>query len=118
MVESKINTENVKYNENSIIKNEKDDLNHMSFVYETELYGKDIEILLGKQNNVYLDKYGIIYFSVYLVINDLPKKRIGIFEIEGNKLIESIDDEDESMDLSKGELLYFVTENELLIPPT
>lgn len=113
MVESKINTENVKYNENSIIKNEKDDLNHMSFVYETELYGKDIEILLGKQNNVYLDKYGIIYFSVYLVINDLPKKRIGIFEIEGNKLIESIDDEDESMDLSKGELLYFVTENEL-----
>jgi len=113
MVESKINTENVKYNENSIIKNEKDDLNHMSFVYETELYNKDIEILLGKQNNVYLDKYGIIYFSVYLVINDLPKKRIGIFEIEGNKLIESIDDEDEGMDLSKGELLYFVTENEL-----
>lgn len=113
MVESKINKENVKYNENSIIKNEKDDLNHLSFVYETELYGKDIEILLGKQNNVYLDKHGIIYFSVYLVINDLPRKRIGIFEIEANKLIESIDDEDGSMDLSIGELLYFVHENEL-----
>jgi predicted NAD-dependent protein-ADP-ribosyltransferase YbiA (DUF1768 family) len=113
MVESKINKEIVKYNENSIIKNEKDDLNHLSFVYETELYGKDIEILLGKQNNVYLDKYGIIYFSVYLVINDLPRKRIGIFEIEANKLIESIDDEDGSMDLSVGELLYFVHENEL-----
>ena len=113
MVESKINKENVKYNENSIIRNEKDDLNHLSFVYETELYGKDIEILLGKQNNVYLDKHGIIYFSVYLVINDLPRKRIGIFEIEANKLIESIDDEDGSMDLSIGELLYFVHENEL-----
>ena len=113
MVESKINKENVKYNENSIIKNEKDDLNHLSFVYETELYGKDIEILLGKQNNVYLDKHGIIYFSVYLVINDLPRKRIGIFEIEANKIIESIDDEDGSMDLSIGELLYFVHENEL-----
>lgn len=113
MVESKLDKDNVKYNENSIIKNERDDLNHLSFVYETELYGEDIEILLGKQKNTYLDKYGIIHFSVYLVINDLPKKRIGIFEIEGNKLIESIDDEDESMDLSKGELLYFVTENEL-----
>ena len=113
MVESKLDKENVKYNENSIIKNEKDDLNHLSFVYETELYGKDIEILLGKQKNTYLDKYGIIYFSVYLVINDLPKKRIGIFEIEGNKLIESMDEDDGSMELSTGELLYFVHENEL-----
>ena len=87
MVESKLDKDNVKYNENSIIKNERDDLNHLSFVYETELYGEDIEILLGKQKNTYLDKYGIIHFSVYLVINDLPKKRIGVFEIEGNKLI-------------------------------
>ena len=113
MVESKLDKDNVKYNENSIIKNERDDLNHLSFVYETELYGEDIEILLGKQKNTYLDKYGIIHFSVYLVINDLPKKRIGVFEIEGNKLIESMDDEDGSMDLSKGELLYFVHQNEL-----
>lgn len=113
MVESKLNKEHVKYNENSIIKNEKDDLNHLSFVYETELYGKDIELLLGKQNNVYLDKHGIIYFSVYLVINDLPRKRIGIFEIEANKIIESVDDDDGSMDLSIGELLFFVHENEL-----
>lgn len=113
MVESKLDKDNVKYNENSIIKNERDDLNHLSFVYETELYGEDIEILLGKQKNTYLDKYGIIHFSVYLVINDLPKKRIGVFEIEGNKLIESMDDEDGSMDLSKGELLYFAHQNEL-----
>ena len=48
MLESKINKENVKYNENISI--EKEDANHMSFVYETELYDKDIEFVLGKEN--------------------------------------------------------------------
>ena len=103
MLESKINKESVKYNENISI--EKEDLNHMSFVYETELYDKDIEFVLGKEKHTYA-KYNIIYFSVYLVINDKPKKRIGVFEIDSNKFIQSID-EDGSIELENGELLFF-----------
>ena len=109
MLESKINKENVKYNENISI--EKEDLNHMSFVYETELYDKDIEFVLGKEKHTYA-KYNIIYFSVYLVINDKPKKRIGVFEIDSNKFIQSID-EDGSIELENGELLFFVQQNEM-----
>tara|TARA_Y100000816_G_scaffold196064_1_gene143322 strand:- start:7365 stop:9449 length:2085 start_codon:yes stop_codon:yes gene_type:complete len=110
MLESKINKENVKYNENISI--EKEDLNHMSFVYETELYDKDIEFVLGKEKHTYA-KYNIIYFSVYLVINDKPKKRIGVFEIDSNKFIQSID-EDGSIELENGELLFFVQQSEML----
>ena len=110
MLESKINKENVKYNENISI--EKEDSNHMSFVYETELFNKDIEFVLGKEKHTYA-KYNIIYFSVYLVINDKPKKRIGVFEIDSNKFIQSID-EDGSIELENGELLFFVQQNEML----
>ena len=110
MLESKINKENVKYNENISI--EKEDLNHMSFVYETELYDKDIEFVLGKEKHTYA-KYNIIYFSVYLVINDKPKKRIGVFEIDSNKFIQSID-EDGSIELENGELLFFVQQTDML----
>ena len=109
MLESKINKESVKYNENISI--EKEDLNHMSFVYETELYDKDIEFVLGKEKHTYA-KYNIIYFSVYLVINDKPKKRIGVFEIDSNKFIQSID-EDGSIELENGELLFFVQQSEM-----
>ena len=110
MLESKINKENVKYNENISI--EKEDANHMSFVYETELFNKDIEFVLGKEKHTYA-KYNIIYFSVYLVINDKPKKRIGVFEIDSNKFIQSID-EDGSLELENGELLFFVQQNDLI----
>lgn len=110
MLESKINKENVKYNENISI--EKEDLNHLSFVYETELYDKDIEFVLGKEKHTYA-KYNITYFSVYLVINDKPKKRIGVFEIDNNKFIQSID-EDGSIELENGELIFFVQQNEML----
>lgn len=110
MLESKINKENVKYNENISI--EKEDLNHMSFVYETELFDKDIEFVLGKEKHTY-SKYDIIYYSVYLVINDKPKKRIGVFEIDNSKLIQSMD-EDGSIELENGELLFFVEKKELL----
>jgi len=110
MLKSKINKENVNYNENINI--EKEDLNHMSFVYETELYDKDIEFVLGKEKHTYA-KYSIIYFSVYLVINDKPKKRIGVFEIDSNKFIQSID-EDGSIELENGELLFFVQQTDML----
>jgi len=110
MIESKLDKVNVKYNENIGI--EKDDLNHMSFVYETELFGRDIEFVLGKESHIY-SKYNIIHYSVYLVINDKPIKRIGIFEIDNNKMLQSID-EDGSLELENGELLYFVEKDELL----
>lgn len=110
MLESKIHKGNVKYNENIGI--EKEDINHMSFVYETELFDKDIEFVLGKEKHTYA-KYDIIYFSVYLVINDKPKKRIGVFEIDSHKFIQSID-EDGSIELENGELIFFVQQSEML----
>ena len=110
MVKSKINPDKVIYNETKSI--DDGDIGYASSVYEIELYNNDIEIVLGREKYTYSD-YGIIYYTIYLLLGSSPVARIGVFEIESNKLI-SILDEDNDIDLSKGNILLFDNEEYII----
>ena len=110
MVKSKINPDKVLYNEIKSI--DDGDIGYASSVYEIELYNNNIEIVLGREKYTY-QEYGIIYYTIYLLLGSSPAARIGVFEIESNKLI-SILDEDNDIDLSKGNILLFDNEDFIL----
>lgn len=103
MVKSKINPEKVNYSEKKDI--DDDDLGEEQSVYTHMLFGKKIEIALGKQNYSY-SAHNIIYYPIYLIIADSPVDKIGIFEIDSEQLI-NILDEDGDVDLNKGNVLFF-----------
>ena len=109
MLVSILNPDEVKYKTHRKI--DAEDIDYSSYVYETTLFDKDIEIVLGKEKHSY-SKYDITHFSIYLVIDDVQVSRIGIFEIDSNKFLSSVD-EDGSIDLDKGEMLFFADVKEL-----
>ena len=109
MLVSILNPDEVKYKVHRKI--DVEDIDYSSYVYETTLFDKDIEIVLGKEKHTY-SNHDITHFSIYLVVDDVPVSRIGIFEIDSNKFLNSID-EDGSIDLDKGELLFFIDAKEL-----
>lgn len=110
MVKSKIHPDKVIYNEIKSI--DDGDIGYSSSVYEIELYHNDIEIVLGREKYTYSD-YGIIYYTIYLLLGNSPVARIGVFEIESSKLI-SILDEENDIDLSKGKIVLFDNEEYIL----
>lgn len=106
MVLSKINPSKVNYTEGQRI--EPEDIEHSTFSYDDNLYKTDIEIALGKERHTY-SRYDIVYYPVYLIVDSTPVEQIGIFEIESNALINSID-EDGAIDLNNGHILYYISE--------
>jgi predicted NAD-dependent protein-ADP-ribosyltransferase YbiA (DUF1768 family) len=80
-----------------------DDIDHDASVYESEILGKNVEIVLGKVRIC----DGMGYCVSYLVLNSGKVRPIGVFEVEENQ-IESIKDEDGDIDVEKmmGPLLF------------
>jgi predicted NAD-dependent protein-ADP-ribosyltransferase YbiA (DUF1768 family) len=80
-----------------------DDLDHDASVYESEILGKNVEIVLGKVRVC----DGMGYCVSYLILNTGKVRPIGIFEVEEDR-IESITDEDGDMDVEQmtGPLLF------------
>lgn len=97
------------YDESKNVDN--DDLYHASTRYNYTLYKKKIEIVLGKVRYTY-SKYDVLYYPIYLVFGDEIDSKIGIFEISSNKAIEAID-EDGDVDLKKGHIISFISEEYL-----
>jgi len=110
MVKSKIYPTKINYNETKQIDSE--DIKHCSSRYETTNFTVPIEIALGKEKHTY-SAHNIIYFSVYLIIDNKIKDRIGIVEIESNRFIDSLD-EDGDFILDNGNLIFFV-DNDYII---
>ena len=106
MVLSKINPDQVKYVEEKKI--EPEDIEYSTFSYDDSLYTNEIEIALGKEKHN-KSRYNIVYYPVYLIVNSTPVEQIGIFEIESNKLLNSID-EDGAIDINNGHILYYISE--------
>jgi hypothetical protein len=108
MVVSKLNPL-VNYIESKQI--DPEDMGHASTLYEIELLGKDIVIVIGKEKHTFSGK-DIIYYPIYLVgVDDKIKSQLGIFEMRPQKLFQVMD-ADGDLDLEKiGQpLLYsFVT---------
>jgi hypothetical protein len=104
MVKSKLRPDNIEYKEIKTI--DEEDIGEEASLYEYETKtGIIIVIALGKEKYTY-SKYDIIYFPIYLIINDKPKCKIGVFEIESNQYI-NILDEDNDVNLEKGNILLF-----------
>jgi len=108
MVKSKINKE-IDYQETREIDDE--DIGYESQMYEYKRKNRFIEIALGKQK--YTDKSYIVYVPIYIVINEHPMARVGVFEIESNSFI-SVLDKDGDIDLTKGNVLFFSFADDLI----
>lgn len=109
MVKSILRPETVNYEE--VKKIDDEDIGIESTLYEYEMTTEQtIVIALGKEKYTY-SKYEIIFFPIYLVVNDKPKCRIGVFEVDSNQFI-NILDEDNDVLLEKGNIIlfYFATE--------
>tara|TARA_B110000285_G_C15111775_1_gene611550 strand:+ start:13 stop:1911 length:1899 start_codon:yes stop_codon:yes gene_type:complete len=94
----------LEYQEDSLIENDDKGSEMSSYYYQ--LNNNEIEILLGNKRTHYSDSKNIVYMPVYLIRNDTVDKKIGIFEIKANHLIQSIDDDGDII-LENGNLLFF-----------
>jgi hypothetical protein len=109
MVKSRINSEKVTYNESQGIDDE--DLDYSSPLFNYKLYKHDIIIGLGKQRDTYT-RYNIIFFPVYLITDETVRAKIGVVEVEMNKL-DDILDEAGDVKVSKKNLVFFVDKSGL-----
>jgi hypothetical protein len=94
MVKSKLNSQ-VDYDESKEIEDE--DLEYSSPLYDYKLFDNDIVIALGKQRHTF-SRHDLVYFPIYLVIDEMPRAKIGVFEVESNKLIDILDDDGDVKD--------------------
>jgi len=105
MILSKLEPKNIQYKSGYGI--DSDDIDYDTSVYDYVWNGINIEIALGKIKYTY-SKYGVLYCSIYLIDDDTPVSRIGIFEISDSKILTSINDD--AMDMKDGNILIFATE--------
>ena len=87
-------------------------MGHASTRYEATNFTVPIEIALGKEKHTY-SAHNIIYFLVYLIIDDTIKDKIGIVEIESSRFIDSLD-EDGDFILDNGNLIFFVDDDYII----
>jgi hypothetical protein len=107
MVKSKIEPENINYNESKEIDDE--DIDYSAPLYDYKLYDYNIEIGLGKQKYTY-SKYGVVYFPIYLIIDDDIDSKIGVYEVNEKDIIHMLDDE-EDIKLKKKGIIFFVSKD-------
>lgn len=112
MVKSSLRPLDINYDE--IKKLDEEDAGVESASYEYELSPNFIvNIALGKPKYSY-SKYEIVYFPVYLIVDDKPKCRIGVFEIESNQFIDILDEDNDVVPDKVNVLLFdFVNEEYL-----
>ena len=100
---SRIQPEKVSYEETRAIDTE--DVGYQANVYEIQLFDQDVHILIGKIKYTYMAK-GVVYFPIYLVIDDQVTDCIGLFEVEADRAIELDDNGAFDVDLLGEELLF------------
>ena len=104
MLKSKFEPELVEYKTHYGIDN--DDIDYDTSVYNYDMNGTILEIALGKIKYTFSGK-GILFCSIYLVINDTPNSRIGIFEIRESEILNSMVDDE--LELEKGNIILFAS---------
>ena len=88
MVFSHLN-KNVEYPETREI--DPEDIDHVSSLYLLEIYGKPHAVALGKVKYTFSVTYEIVYFPIYLVRNTKIIGKIGVYELERNRLLSVLD---------------------------
>ena len=110
MVKSRIQHDKINYNENKVVDDE--DIGYESSLYETTLFNNPIQIGGGKPKYTY-SAHNVVYYSLYLIINDEIKSRIGVVEYDSNDVINSLD-EDGDLILENGNIIFFISKDELI----
>jgi len=108
MIQSLIRKE-VRYTVKQEIDNE--DVGYESTTYDTELLGTPVELAIGKEKYNY-SKHDLVFFYLYLVLNEELVAKVAIFEVESDRLI-SILDSDGDIDITKGQVIPTVSEKYL-----
>ena len=62
-----------------------------AITYDIRLFGELIEITFGIKNENFLDKE-VVYYPIYLVINDVMSYQIGIYELFLKDLQNNLDE--------------------------
>jgi len=103
MVSSKINKE-INYVETKTI--DPEDNGYHSTLYEIDIFDKPMIIALGKQKYTFSSK-SVLYYPIYLVVNQKIKAQIGVYEIQSSRSLNVLDN-DGDIDLTKfGEPLLY-----------
>ena len=108
MIQSLIRKE-VKYNVKQEI--DKEDIGHESTTYDTDLFGISVELAIGKEKYTH-SKHDLVFFYLYLVLNEELVAKVAIFEVESDRLI-SILDSDGDIDIERGKIIPVVSEKYL-----
>lgn len=87
MVSSKLN-DSIQYKESKKI--DPEDKGYASTVYEMKIHGETVEFALGKQKYTYSGK-NVLFFPIYLVLDNRIKSQIGVYEIETHHAIHVLD---------------------------
>jgi predicted NAD-dependent protein-ADP-ribosyltransferase YbiA (DUF1768 family) len=110
MVKSRIHPDKINYDESKDIEDQ--DIGHETSVYEISAFDTSFEIALGNPRYQY-SRQGVIFFPIFLIVNEEPVLRIGVYEIENDKIIGDIDNFD-SLELYGENLLFFVSKAYIL----
>ena len=107
-IQSKID-KNLEYVETKKI--DKQDINKESVNYETFFDNisniQSHHFILGSPNYTYIKKYNIVFFPIYLTINNETKSRIGLIEFEKEDLPNIMDEDgDVDPDYTEDKLLF------------
>ena len=101
MVVSRLNPE-IHYTESDRSRGyivDKEDIGRDVCVYEIELLGQEVHISLGGEKNTDISK-DIIYFPIYLIIDNAVHSQIGVYEIFAGDYVDLLD-QDDDLELSE-----------------
>jgi len=117
-MKSLIDSDNIKYTQSYGI--DPDDVNYNTDIYDIVHENIELEIAIGNMKDTY-EKYGVIYGSIYMIINDIPISRIGVFEIDKTKILTDNTDSNptpdhisnilDNIDIEDGNVLIFASVN-------
>ena len=91
-----------------------DDKEYDTPIFEVEIKKNDLMIAIGQPKYAFIDK-NIVYYPIYLVVGEVVKGQIGVYEIFEDKVPDVLDEDgDIDIDLLGEPLLYsYITEKYL-----
>jgi len=89
-----------------------EDIDHISSIYLLEIYGKPHTVAIGKVKYTFSVTYEVVYFPIYLVRNTKIIGKVGVYELERNRLLSMMDKNKEPKVANLGEPVWFLKTTE------
>jgi hypothetical protein len=84
-----------------------EDIDHVSSLYLLEIYGTPHVVAIGKVKYTFSVTYEVVYFPIYLIRNTKIVGKIGVYEVERNRLLSVMDKNKEPKVANLGEPVWF-----------